>query len=92
MWAARDVLHKNNSACVFVLGLGTELINKKFGAFRRNLGCYFNLSEMKFVLLHHGLELIFKIRLDLKNARFSTKPDDSSLFIGKNLIDVDKIL
>ena len=47
---------------------------------------------MKFVLLHHGLELIFKIRLDLKNARFSTKPDDSSLFIGKNLIDVDKIL
>ena len=69
-----------------------ELINQKFGALRRNLGCYYDLSEMKFVLLHHALQLIFKIRLALKNARFSTKPDDSSLFIDIDFICVNKVL
>ena len=83
-WVRGDVLHKNNSAWKFVLDVDMELINQKFGAFARNLGCYFDLSELKFDFLHHGLQLLFKVRLVMKDEGLRMQPNDSSLFIEVN--------
>ena len=83
-WVCGDVLHKNNFAWKFVLDVDMELINQKFGAFARNLGGYFDLSELKFDFLHHGLQLLFKVRLVMKDEGLRMQPNDSSLFIEVN--------
>jgi hypothetical protein len=44
------------------------------------------------VLLHHALQLDFKVRLAIKDVLFITKLDESSLFVNVDLIGVEIIL
>ena len=91
-WVCGDVLHKNNSVWVLALDVGMELINQKFRTFARNLGRYFDLSKLKFDFFNHRLQLLFKVGPGVEDVGLRLKPYDSSLFINKNLISVDKIL
>ena len=68
MWVSVDILHKNNSSWILVLELSMELINQKFSFLARNFVWDFYLHELKFVFLNQALYMVFKVRLDLKNA------------------------
>jgi hypothetical protein len=91
-WERVDVFHKNNFVWKLALRVIIELVDQKSGMLGRNLGWYFYLSELEFVLLNHVKQLFLEIKLALKYLRLNTKLDRSSLFIDVNLIGVDKIL
>ena len=91
-WAGDNVLNKNILAWELVLDDSMELVNQNFGAFTWNLVWYFYLSELKFVILYHVLQLIFKVRLGVKDVGLPPKLDESILLIYENLIGVHSVL
>ena len=90
-WVVLNVLHKNIPAWELVLDNSMKLVNQNFGAFTWNLVWYFYLSELKFVILYHALQLIFKVRLGVKDVRLPLKLDDFIFFINENLIGVHSV-